>query len=567
GTDVMNADSDGDGLSDGEELALGTNPLDADSDGDGVDDGTEVKESRTNPLVSEFDGTVETVLTIPGAQTNAVAGEWMVDFSELVSQGRRGWAEYKLDLPSQEIFCLNVRAAHEWDKATCTSVQPREKSSFLLHVDGVFVGEYPFVCADGVYADLRAFLPALPVGEHTVRLSWENVHTRLAVRIAQLEVQRLGGPDNNENGVKDWIEASVAAMSGVDEMSESYVSPACIEGDARYPEFAELEIQSEIGNVQSAIACGAGERWYANLPLEENGTTIASASFQNGAFELPVAIDWIPYNLVDHNGETITLREGDSLRILCLPEGARGGQFTVELDGETYRSPNRRPLTCVFDEAGTYTINGEYRKGRDRVSASATIEVVGGSFEGDNPACLLGQERTWTFEGMPSNVVYEVDSTVEMAVKSTSLSTNNHQRTTLSLKASDDNREHMIVARVSEGGPILAIKRLDGCWIQNAADGYFWTVASFEDSELWQIESIQRNLPQSVDVQIKVFVGGVTFDDYTLERWVTSADYDGTGIYYFRLYHPNEAKTSACHTFMVYQNGEFIGEVLIGTED
>ncbi len=100
-----------------------------------------------------------------------------------------------------------------------------------------------------------------------MRLSWENVHTRLAVRIAQLEVQRLGGPDNNENGVKDWIEASVAAMSGLDVMSESYISPACIEGDARYPEFASLEIQSEIGTRQSAIARGAGERWFANLPL------------------------------------------------------------------------------------------------------------------------------------------------------------------------------------------------------------------------------------------------------------------------------------------------------------
>ncbi|NLX20127.1 MAG: hypothetical protein GXY55_00455, partial [Phycisphaerae bacterium] len=411
GTDVMNADSDGDGLSDGEEVELGTNPLDADSDGDGVDDGTEVKESRTNPLVSEFDGTVETVLSIPGSMTNAVAGIWMVDGSELVLQGRRGWAEYVLDLPNQEIFCLNMSAAHEWRKSTCAPVQPREKSAFLLHVDGVFVGEYSFVCADGVYADLRAFLPALPAGEHTVRLSWENVHTRLGVRIAQLEVQRLGGPDNNENGVKDWIEASVAAMAGVDGVSqaslpadvpptssrpciESYISPACIEGDARYPEFASLEIQSEIGTRQSAIARGAGERWFANLPLDENGTTIATASFQNGAFELPVAIDWIPYNLIDHNGETITLREGDSLRILCLPEDANGGQFTIELDDETYRSPNRRPLTCVFDEAGTYTINGEYRKGNNTVAASATIEVIGGSFEGDNPACLLGQART-----------------------------------------------------------------------------------------------------------------------------------------------------------------------------
>ena len=97
-----------------------------------------------------------------------------------------------------------------------------------------------------------------------MRLSWENVHTRLAVRIAQLEVQRLGGPDNNENGVKDWIEASVAAMAGLDEISESYISPACIEGDARYVPFMQI-----VDDASSfvPVAQSAGERWFANLPL------------------------------------------------------------------------------------------------------------------------------------------------------------------------------------------------------------------------------------------------------------------------------------------------------------
>jgi hypothetical protein len=119
-------------------------------------------------------------------------------------------------------------------------------------------------------------------GEHTVRLSWENVHTRLAVRIAQLEVQRLGGPDNNENGVKDWIEASVAAMSGVDGVSqaslpadvpptssrpciESYISPACIEGDARYVPFMQIV---DDASCFVPVAQSAGSRWFANLPLD-----------------------------------------------------------------------------------------------------------------------------------------------------------------------------------------------------------------------------------------------------------------------------------------------------------
>lgn len=49
-------DRDADGLSDDQEIALGTNPDLADSDGDGLQDGVEVVTHGTNPLVSDTDG-------------------------------------------------------------------------------------------------------------------------------------------------------------------------------------------------------------------------------------------------------------------------------------------------------------------------------------------------------------------------------------------------------------------------------------------------------------------------------------------------------------------------------
>ena len=52
GTDPNDADSDDDGLSDGEEVALGTDPNDPDSDGDGVSDGEEVF-LGTDPTVAD----------------------------------------------------------------------------------------------------------------------------------------------------------------------------------------------------------------------------------------------------------------------------------------------------------------------------------------------------------------------------------------------------------------------------------------------------------------------------------------------------------------------------------
>lgn len=51
-TNPLNADTDGDGLSDGDEIRLGTNPLNPDTDGDGIPDGIEVK-LGLNPLVPD----------------------------------------------------------------------------------------------------------------------------------------------------------------------------------------------------------------------------------------------------------------------------------------------------------------------------------------------------------------------------------------------------------------------------------------------------------------------------------------------------------------------------------
>ncbi|MCX6155885.1 MAG: OmpA family protein [Candidatus Kapabacteria bacterium] len=49
-------DSDGDGLSDDEEIKLGSNPNNPDSDGDGLTDGDEVNKYKTDPLNPDTDG-------------------------------------------------------------------------------------------------------------------------------------------------------------------------------------------------------------------------------------------------------------------------------------------------------------------------------------------------------------------------------------------------------------------------------------------------------------------------------------------------------------------------------
>mgnify|MGYP002631426321 CR=1 FL=1 len=57
GTDPNSDDSDGDGLSDAQEMATGTDPLDADSDDDGINDGIEVEVLGTDPNSADQDPT------------------------------------------------------------------------------------------------------------------------------------------------------------------------------------------------------------------------------------------------------------------------------------------------------------------------------------------------------------------------------------------------------------------------------------------------------------------------------------------------------------------------------
>ena len=56
GTDPLDPDTDDDGLNDGDEIALGTDPFNPDTDGDGLTDGDEVHVYGTDPLNPDTDG-------------------------------------------------------------------------------------------------------------------------------------------------------------------------------------------------------------------------------------------------------------------------------------------------------------------------------------------------------------------------------------------------------------------------------------------------------------------------------------------------------------------------------
>jgi len=84
------------------------------------------------------------------------------------------------------------------------------------------------------------------------------------------------------------------------------------------------------------------------------------------------------------------------------------------------------------------------------------------------------------------------------------------------------------------------------------------------DSQLWENQMVTKAVPADVDIQIRIFIGGVTFDDMSIERWITLTDLNELGEYYFRMYHPNSVSASACHYIKAYQNGVYLGEAYYG---
>ena len=73
GTDPNQADTDGDGLSDGPETLAGANPLDADENGDGIPDGVSAEAWTSDPIWAENSGKTNLVVTLGTAIPDGAA--------------------------------------------------------------------------------------------------------------------------------------------------------------------------------------------------------------------------------------------------------------------------------------------------------------------------------------------------------------------------------------------------------------------------------------------------------------------------------------------------------------
>ncbi|MDD2456283.1 MAG: hypothetical protein PHE10_08165, partial [Kiritimatiellae bacterium] len=328
GTSPVSSDSDGDGLSDKAEILLGTDPLNPDTDGDGLTDGEE-SAAGTDPLSDEFTGPWSAIDTRSGGEASARGSASYVDSGDLVLT-RRGNIEYMFDLPEATKPVLRLTGRHEWRWGAFFDV-PADVSDFLVYVDGQYVGR-PFL--RGASGRFDIVLPYLAAGRHRVRLVWNALDPRMSLRVNSVALGALGGVDADNDGILDWVAGYAARTNRVTfAPAASHLSPACIEGTARWPLLASAAAAT--GPVE--IRPGVAGQWFADLPLDPSGAPSPLAlSFENGANTAAVEVAWTPLDLVT-GATALDARLGDTLRLGVPPDGA--AVLTVANSGGTVHGP------------------------------------------------------------------------------------------------------------------------------------------------------------------------------------------------------------------------------------
>jgi len=566
----MVPDSDGDGVADDIELALGTDINEADSDGDGYSDYEELYELFSDPLMPDL-GPAQTVASVTGNTGTAVAGQWQSDGDTVRSQTVNGKIQYTLNVPNDGIYRVEIEA-QAFENYTDNDVYP-----IRVYVDGELVDYVNLYLPVNEIGLAHVATPWLTSGNHTVEIAYDNTMSYRHIQINGVRLQSLG-EDGDSNGVEDWVETRLAAMNSIDPVTVSYTSPVSVEGHTRYLALATVSDGTEDYTPQPAPGSG----WYANVPLAEDAATNITATFESGGIQDTISVNWAMFNvlappavddpgLVRNDADVIRLREDDELLLGAVLDGVSTGSTTVTIThtpvgSGTALTPD--PITLgatdaeafAFSEPGTYAIAASHDDGTGNVTNVTTnIEVLRGRFNGNPLVCGLGLYRDWSNPELSPELLIEHDETLAVHVKKLPAEGGIDLRV-----RADALADSVIAARLDEDGPITGHSVVETITVASNEQTSIDVLETYADgSQLIGTPIIINQITPDMQVDVKIFVAGVTFEDGSVLKTFTAEDFDEFGRIYVKFIKPSDQVTSYCHQILIYA-GEGENKVLLG---
>lgn len=540
-------DFDDDGLTNHREFLLGTHPARSDTDGDGVSDFDELNLYGSDPL--EQDATPPVKLAdLPLDGVTAEPGNWMVtEDGSLISISRRGVASFSLEVGKAGIYMLELKARV---KSNVEYVPPMP---VLAGIDGQNIGRGEIQTEETV---CRWLTPMLSAGSHVVAIDNRNVRLGMSLEITSLTLFRHEGEDGNGNSIPDWMERLFLRHNGVIAATlSSTVSPLCVEGTWRNPD--SVTVSSASGEAIPVNPALEG-RWFANVPLSAEGETSARVSLENGAFSEERQLTWTATNVFEAP-DLVQVRVGDSLKVVAVPTGADATKVasSISLDGKLIEpdSPSN-PVILKFDEPGTYQLAATTTAGTEALEAKVTVKVVTADF-GPTFHVASGYDRVWSLPGVPHGLA--VDGDAALALVEIPREPTESRRFTASYPAGSSGSPR-VLARLWDNGPIVATATVNAFWIVSARESRDARVVEILPDGTRVVEFafvIDGVIPPDLSVWIELFIPDAVFADGTTRYRLTAADFDENGVARLLAYKaPGTGVAKICHRIVAYSDDD-----------
>lgn len=540
GTDWKNKDSDGDGLSDWDEVyKYHTDPTKVDTNGNGLSDYEEALVFGQDPTADLNMMNFEKLMEISGAAFVDTVGSWKVSGSSVEATGRRGTLEYEAELTEGNILKLVFSLRNQTSFAKNTEID--------VFVDDVFCGTKQLENFGQETITPFFHTPYLTAGKHRIRLVWDNYHNSTALVVDRVELFRVKSQAPEAAEQTQLLRQLLQNRSNVATVTESRISPYCMEGSSFYPGLVRINHSISAGELGS-------RNWYADVPLAEGENTIL-VSFENGGYQEEHQVLWSETNLLNGNPGTLQIRKGDSLRLIAVPAGASEGSWQISGGPAQMSGTAGSAAVQTFDAAGTYTLTGSYTNpAGETQEATLQLEVVEYRFQRDDVALWQTWKREWSETAAPETVVFSFDDRLrDTSVEKT-------ENSSVFQVFTDDNQPRYAAARLGENGPVLAVQQISGMGIYSSYQTVLIPGEQYEDgSEEFIMTVVCSPMRSDVELRLNIFVAGVIFDDGTVSKVLRSADFDETGVTEVRFIRSADATSSVCHNLSAYQNNEYMG--------
>ena len=239
-------------------------------------------------------------------------------------------------------------------------------------------------------------------------------------------------------------------------------------------------------------------------------------------------------------------------RALPAPVGSRGMVY----------QPANQPVIRTFDTAGTYSIQILHRQGQRITPLTLTVEVIAAPVA-ESPVAVVSYFRSWEITGLPSKVVHQLDSRIELQSSNVARSGDDEdeegrvQTHVFRLNTLEDRPSVFRLGDAS--GPILGSLPFYAMRERSGSE----TVVLYQgdlgnDSYAYDMPVIVDGLRPGITLEYQIFLGGITFDDGSITKYISGGsgvDPAGNGL--LKFYKAGQSGAT-CHTVRVLQNGRSI---------